>query len=97
MKIDQCFKIGYVSKTHGLKGEVTVNTLPECPDLTSIKTLYLSDNLIPHFIETISVKGDKAYLKLEGINKIEQAAQLKGASLYLPKSERPKLEKGRVL
>jgi 16S rRNA processing protein RimM len=88
------FKIGYISKTHGLKGEVTVSTLPECPDLTSVETLYLGDNFVPHFIETISVKGDKAFLKFEDINSIEQAAELKGRSLYLPKSERPKLARG---
>ena len=40
------YKIGYISKTHGLKGEVTVNTLPECPDLKSIETMPDSKVLI---------------------------------------------------
>ncbi|MEI9918770.1 MAG: ribosome maturation factor RimM [Bacteroidota bacterium] len=88
------YKIGYISKTHGLKGEVTVSTTPECPDLTSIKTLYIGDSFIPHFIESISIKGDKAFLKLEDVNAIEQASELKGSSLYLPKAERPKLARG---
>jgi len=88
------YKIGYVSKTHGLKGEVTVNTLPECPDLVSVKTLYIGDSYVPHFIQSISVKGDKAFIKFEDLNDIDQAAGLKGASLYLPKSERPKLSRG---
>jgi 16S rRNA processing protein RimM len=91
---EEYYKIGYVSKTHGLKGEVTVNTLPECPDLTSIKTVYAGDNFVPHFVQGISVKGDKAFVKFEDVNSIEAAAELKGASLYLPKSERPKLARG---
>ncbi len=94
MKIEDCYKIGYVSKTHGLKGEVTVNTMPECPDLSSIETIYLGDNLVPHFVKSISVKGDKAFVKFEDINDIDAASELKGSSLYLAKSERPKLSRG---
>jgi 16S rRNA processing protein RimM len=94
MKIDECYKIGYVSKTHGLRGEVTVNTLPDCPDLTSIDTVYLGDDLVPHFISSISVKGDKAFIRFDNVNDIDQAAALKGVSLFLPKSERPKLARG---
>ena len=94
MKIEDCYKIGYVSKTHGLRGEVTVNTLPECPDLTSIETIYVGDDLVPHFIASISIKGDKAFLRFDEVNDIDQAAALKGLSLFLPKSERPKLSRG---
>lgn len=94
MKVADCYKIGYVQKTHGLKGEVTVNTLPECPDLTSIETLYVGDDLVPHFIKSISVKGDKAFILFEDVNSIDAAMSLKGLSLYLPKSERPKLARG---
>jgi 16S rRNA processing protein RimM len=94
MKTDQVYKIGYVSKTHGLKGEVTVTLLPECPDLTSVETVFVSDAFVPHFVQSISVKGDKAFVKLEDVDSIESAAGLKGTSLYLPKEERPKLARG---
>jgi len=96
MKIDDAYKIGYVSKTHGLKGEVTINTLPECPDLTSIETVFLEEdgNLVPHFIESISVKADKAFVKFEDIDSIDKASDLKGMSIYLAKAERPKLARG---
>lgn len=94
MKKDDCYKVGYVSKTHGLRGEVTVNTLPECPDLTSIETLYLGDDLVPYFIQSVSAKADKAFVKFEEINDIDKASELKGVSLFLPKSERPKLARG---
>ena len=90
------FKIGYVAKSHGLKGEVTIALGPECPDLESVKSILVevSHQLVPYFIESISVKGVKAYLKLEDVNTPEAAASLRGSSLYLPKSERPKLSRG---
>jgi len=88
------YKIGYIAKTHGLKGEVTINTLPECPDLTSTETLYLGDAFVPYFIKSISVKGDKAYTKFDEVDNIDQASDLKGQSIYLPVSERPKLSRG---
>lgn len=96
MKIDDCFKVGYVAKTHGLAGEVTVNTLPECPDLSSVENIFLEKggNLIPHFIKSISIKGDKAFVKFEDVDNIDKASELKGASLYLAKTERPKLSRG---
>lgn len=96
MEIQDCYKIGYVSKTHGLKGEVTVNTLPECPDLNSIENVFLEQTggLVPYFIKSVSVKGDKAFVKFEEVDGIDAASELKGVSLYLPKTERPKPSRG---
>ena len=96
MDSSECVKIGDVSKTHGLKGEVTIVMAIDCPDLAGLKLLYveINQNLIPHFIQSVSVKGDKAFVKLEDVNTQEAAAALKGCSLFLPKSERPKLSKG---
>ena len=96
MNINECFKIGYVSKTHGLKGGVTVVLGVDCPDLETVKLFFIeiSQNLVPHFIQSISIKGDKAFVKLEDVNTPEAAAALKGCSLFLPKIERPKLGRG---
>lgn len=96
MTLQESFKIGYIAKTHGLKGEVTIQLTPECPDLEEITTLFIekNQNLIPYFLEAVSMKGDKAFIKLEDVNTIEQAGDLKGCSLYLPKAEREKLGRG---
>ncbi len=96
MEISDCFKIGYVAKTHGLKGEVTIVLGQECPDLTSVKSAWLdrAGQLIPYFINAVSLKGDKAFVKLEDVNTAEAALALKGCSLYLPMKERPKLARG---
>jgi 16S rRNA processing protein RimM len=96
MTTDKYYKIGYVAKTHGLAGEVTLALMPECPELTTIENVFLQkgDSLIPYFIKAASVRGDKAFVKFDEVDNIDQAAELKGMSLYLPKTERPKLARG---
>ncbi len=90
------FKIAHVLKTHGLRGEVTIALAHDCPDLQEVKSVFIEINgqMVPHFIQTISLRGTKAFLKLDDISTPEQAASLKGCSLYLPKSARPKLARG---
>lgn len=97
MTTDTCYKIGFIMKPHGLKGQVTLSLDLEAPDnFDQIKTLFIEvkEKLLPFFIETISAKGNKAYLKLEGIETPEDAQLLARSSVYLPKSSRPKSERG---
>jgi 16S rRNA processing protein RimM len=96
MNIDSCYKIGYVAKTHGLKGEVTFIPAPECPDLTEITSFFVEQrgNFVPYFIESVSMRGDQAFIKLEDVNDQNAASALKGCSVFSPKSERPKLARG---
>jgi 16S rRNA processing protein RimM len=97
MKKEDCYSIGFIKKPHGLKGEVTVSLNPDSPaDWNSLKVVFLEKNnsLIPYFIETISVRADKAFVKFEDVATPEQAALLKNHSLYLPKQSRPKPESG---
>ena len=95
MDIDSCYKIGYVAKTHGLKGEVTI-VVNESILLEKATTVLVEVNgtLVPYFIERVSDRGDKAFIKLEDVDNPEQAKALKGCSLYLPKKARPKLGPG---
>jgi len=97
MTIDEVYKIGYISKTHGLKGEVTI--IPEDLDMemAEIKAIYidLKQQLVPHFIERYSDNRiDKIFIKFEDINSPEKAQALKGCSLYLPKTQRQKSGRG---
>lgn len=97
MELEDCFKIGYVQKTHGLKGEVTIALEVGAPDeMDAITSIFLEvkGRLVPYFIEAISLKGDKAFIKFEDVTTSEQANELKGASLYLPKTARPKSGRG---
>ncbi len=84
-------------RPHGLKGEVTISLDAEAPvDWENLKLIFIEKKaqLIPSFIESISVRSDKAFVKLEDVSTSEQASLLKGSSLYLPKESRPKLERG---
>ncbi len=95
MSFEDCFKIGYVSKTHGLKGEVTAVFEVDI-EWDGLSSLFLDSKgtLVPYFIENILGKPDKPFIKLEGIQSIEQAAQLKGSSIYILKATRAKLKRG---
>jgi 16S rRNA processing protein RimM len=97
MTTETCYKIGYILKPHGLKGQVTVSLDPEAPeDFSPVKTLFLQNNerLLPYFIEAISLKGNKAYLKLEEVNSPEEAQAISKSPIYLPKTQRPKSGRG---
>ena len=94
MDIDSCYQLGYVIKPHGLKGDVSIYIDADNPqtyrNLESV--LILQDKqLLPFFITSIKVSGNKAILNLEGSDNIESAQALKGAALYLPLSTLPEL------
>src|SRR5579859_1582315 len=95
MSIDDCFKIGYVSKTHGLKGEVTAVVENEVV-WDGLTSLFLDSRgtLVPYSIEKISGKPAKPFIKLEGVQSLEQAAQLKGCGIFALKSDRGRLGRG---
>jgi 16S rRNA processing protein RimM len=86
MTKDDCYEVGYIVKTHGLKGEVGVHLDVDNPsDYADLDGLLIEKNgeLIPHFIEKIRINVDKAIIKFEGINKIEEAEPLVRKTLYL--------------
>lgn len=95
MEKRDCYKIGYVAKAHGLKGEVTI-IVTEPVDLDPIESVFIEqkNTLVPYFIKDISDRGDKAFVKFEEINSLEQANGIKGCSLFLLKVARPKLKRG---
>lgn len=97
MVISDCYKAGFVVKPHGLKGEVTISIDPDTPnDFATIESVFLADgeNLIPYFITSISITGNKAYVKFEDIDTLNDAEALSKSSIFLPKSVRPPAEKG---
>jgi 16S rRNA processing protein RimM len=91
------FKAGYISKTHGLKGAVTLVLEQGTEEfLKNDQPLFLQINnsIIPYFIEELQIQSDKAVVKLEDVNTAEEAQKLKGIIVYLPKSVRPKSGSG---
>lgn len=97
MNINTCYKVGYILKPHGLKGEVTVSIDPEAPeDFNELESVFIhrSNQLIPYFMESVSMKGNKAYIKFEDVNSSEEATAIAKCALYLEKSSRPKSARG---
>ena len=96
MRIDDCYQLGYVIKTHGLDGEVSILLDVDVPDdYHALESVFLatksSETLIPFFLEHIVIQNNKALVKFEDIDTIEQAEPLVKAELYLPLTSLPEL------
>ena len=97
MEINAALKIGFILKPHGLKGEVTVSLDAGIPEgIESLQSVFLEkDNrLVPYFIEAISVRGPKAFVKFEDVNSLEMAGEISRQGIYIPKPERTKSKQG---
>ncbi len=96
MKLDDCFELGYIVKTHGVKGQVVAFFDVDFPeDYEELESVFLlmAGKLVPFFIERIEPQaGAKFILKFEDLNTIAEAEKLKSTTLYLPLSELPELD-----
>lgn len=92
MKIDDCFYVGYVTKTKGLKGEVQIYFEFEDFEELDLSTLFLDTNgkLIPYFTSSFKLQSNRTgYLFFEDIDTIEKAEKLIRKKIYLPDSKKP--------
>ena len=97
MTIENCYKIGFIMKPHGLKGQVTISLDADAPEnMAEVENVFIEvrERLLPYFIESISLKGNKAFLKLEEVDSQEDAQQISKSAIYLPKSSRRKSGRG---
>jgi len=96
MIIADCFRIGTILKTKGLKGELHIYT--DFDGLQDIKFnsifLDVAGKLVPYFVGSIKyLQKNAAYLVLEDIDTIEKAAPLVRKNIYLPNKLKPKQKK----
>jgi 16S rRNA processing protein RimM len=87
-------KIGLIAKPHGLNGEVTILIDEQIPvDFESVENIFVhhQNQYVPYFIESLSLKGNKAYLKLEDVDSLNDAEDLAKCVIYIPKDLRPEL------
>ena len=96
MNKDQCFQFGYISKVHGLHGEVVIVLDVDYPEeYENIQHLFIEQKsrLIPFFLEHfVPQPGNKVLAKFEDFDRVEDVSTLVGAELFLPLTELPKLE-----
>lgn len=95
MTKNDCFFFGKITKTHGLKGEITVKLDVANPeDFKDLRYLLIEDrgNLIPYFIENQKINGDKMIVQLQDVKKVEQAVAFMGKAVFLPNDLMPELD-----
>jgi len=95
MTKNDCFFFGKVTKTHGLKGEITIKLDVVNPaDFKDLRYLLIEDkgNLIPYFIENQKINGDKMFVQLQDVKKMEQAVVFLGKGVFLPNELLPELD-----
>ena len=94
MTKDDCFFFGKITKTHGLKGEITIKLDVANPDdFAELRYLLVEEkgNLIPYFIENQKINGDKMFVQLQDVKKVEQAITFIGKPVFLPNELMPEL------
>ena len=94
MTKEDCFYLGRVAKTHGIKGEVTIKLDVDDPSAyRDMKFFLLEINkvLTPFFVEKVVCRGDKFFVTIQDIKTVEAASTLTGKEVYLPLEMLPKL------
>ena len=100
MNIEDCFEIGYITKTRGLKGEVQVNFTFDEPEKLKIKSVFLEINtkLVPFFVDAYKIPMPQiGYFNFEDINHIDKAQALTKKKIYLLNKFKPKRKKDEFL
>jgi len=82
--------IGYISKPHGTGGQIVIRLYGDFADeFEPGEPLFLEINetMVPFFIEEVEGYPEKAVLKLEFIESLEEVKQFIGCKVYLKKRQ----------
>jgi 16S rRNA processing protein RimM len=96
MNIDACYQLGYIVRTHGVKGQVVaffdVDYPEDYEELESV-FLQLSGKLVPFFIDALDIQPNgRIIIKFEDVDSIVEAEKLKNIPLFLPVDQLPELD-----
>ena len=92
MKIEDCFYIGYITKTKGLKGEVQIYFEYDDPAELPLESVFAEINgkLVPFFISSVKLQNNQTgNFYFDDIDTIEKAEALVRKKLYLPNKLKP--------
>ena len=96
MKTEDCFRIGSILKTKGLKGEMQVYVDFDGAETIKFSSLFIdmAGKLVPYFVSSVKfLQKNQAYLNLEDVDTIEKATMLVKKDIYLPNKLKPKKKK----
>ena len=84
----QYLEVGKVTNVHGLMGEVKVQPWADSPEfLCQFKTLYLDEAHFPMTVQRARVHKNMVIIKFEGPTDVPSALSLRGATLYIDRSD----------
>jgi 16S rRNA processing protein RimM len=76
--------VGKVQRTHGTGGYVRVQSYSgETAHLTSLPAVYLEPDLVERAVEDVQVVSGGVLLKLQGVDRMEDAEKLRGAVIWV--------------
>ena len=95
MTKDNCFELGKITKTHGLKGEVVLWLDVDFPeDYEDLESILLEERgeLVPYFMNSYRLSGNRAIVKFEDIDTFEKAELMINLQAFLPLEDLPELD-----
>ena len=91
----EVYKIGTITRTHGVKGEVSLSFTDDVWDRVDADYLVLRIDgiLVPFFMEEYRFRSDTtALIKFQDYNSADAAKELCGCDVYFPHALTPALE-----
>lgn len=86
-------RIGKIGKTHGIHGELRINSLTDFPErFAGMTQVYVNDALMD--IKTVRYQNDTVLMSFKGFDTREAAAALTGRYLLVNREDAVELEEG---
>ncbi|MES2386879.1 MAG: ribosome maturation factor RimM [Bacteroidota bacterium] len=95
MTKDECFELGYITRSHGLDGEASAVLDTDVPQrYRNLKAVFVEIRgaLVPYELSSVKLNGAKATLKFTDVKTAAAADALKGSVLWLPVNMLPPLK-----
>ena len=101
MTREECVLLGYISRAHGLKGEMKFTfDVQDLSDYLEVKSIFIGKKDVP--LENVKLmrlnpgSGNLAIIKIKGINSRNEAEELRGSEVWFPIARLAKLKEGQV-
>jgi 16S rRNA processing protein RimM len=99
MDKESCFELGHIVRKHSFKGEVVARFDTDAPEnYADLEALFIEQKsqLIPYFIEKLSLLPKGVRLKLEEVDSEQHAEKLVGCKIFLHQSMLPEPDEGEL-